>query len=433
MEEVVKFLIKVNTLKEVPRKGWVLRNVKNPEKIADHIFVVSLLSWFLAREANLNIKKVIKIALSHDLCEVYSGDITPDIYYFNLPQDYDSRVKILNKWIRLSIKEKQKAKKEQFIKEKEGLELLIKDLPQELNKEIFIHWLSFEKDVSGEGKFVNQMNRIETLIQSVEYFGSAKGSDMTAWWEWVEEIVDHPVLLEFLNVIHKTFYDEKHTLENKYKNLNGVLKLIKEANKLKKIQRLYWRLFSINDCETVAGHSFSLAILAWTFSILNKDKEKIDEEKFIKMALCHELSAIYTGDTTPYDYILNNRNNTDRDKILKRMIRLSVNEKRSIFENDYKKEKEALTRLVSFLDSKLKNEIIGLWQEYRFKKSKEAKILSQLNIVSILLQGLIYEKRYKNFSSFPLWEWAFEAIDNSFINSLLESIKKVFLQENFLK
>jgi 5'-deoxynucleotidase YfbR-like HD superfamily hydrolase len=150
------------------------------------------------------------------------------------------------------------------------------------------------------------------------------------------------------------------------------------------------------------------------------------------MALCHELSAIYTGDTTPYDYILNN-NSVDKDKILKRMIRLSVSEKRFIFDNDYKKEKDAFTKLVSFLDSKLKNEIIGLWQEYRFKKSKEAKILSQLNIVSILLQGLIYEKRYKNFSSFPLWEWAFEAIDNSFINSLLESIKKVFLQENFLK
>jgi 5'-deoxynucleotidase YfbR-like HD superfamily hydrolase len=115
------------------------------------------------------------------------------------------------------------------------------------------------------------------------------------------------------------------------------------------------------------------------------------------------------------------------------MIRLSVNEKRSIFENDYKKEKEALTRLVSFLDSELKNEILGLWREYRLKKSKEGKILSQLNIVAVLLQGLIYEKRYKNFSSFPLWEWAFETIDNSFINSLLESIKKVFLQKNFLK
>jgi len=432
MEEVVKFLIKVNTLKEVPRKGWVLRNVENPEKIADHIFVVSLLSWFLAREANLNIKKVIKIALSHDLCEVYAGDITPDIYYFNLPQDYDSRIKLLNKWIRLSIEEKQKAKNEQFAREKEGLMLLIKNMPEEIKREIFINWLSFEKDTSGEGKFVNQINRVETLIQSIEYFGSEKGSDITAWWEWAEEIVDHPVLLEFLNVIHKTFYDRKHILENKYKNLTGVLRFIKEANKVKKIQRLYWRLFSIKDCETVAGHSFSLAILAWIFFILNKGKERIDEEKFIKMALCHELSAIYTGDTTPYDYILNN-NSVDKDKILKRMIRLSVSEKRFIFDNDYKKEKDAFTKLVSFLDSKLKNEIIGLWQEYRFKKSKEAKILSQLNIVSILLQGLIYEKRYKNFSSFPLWEWAFEAIDNNFINSLLESIKKVFLQENFLK
>jgi hypothetical protein len=37
-----------------------------------------------------------------------------------------------------------------------------------------------------------------------------------------------------------------------------------------------------------------------------------------------------------------------------------------------------------------------------------------------LLQGLLYEKKDKNFSAAPLWEWAFEVADDPLILELLD-------------
>jgi hypothetical protein len=43
-----------------------------------------------------------------------------------------------------------------------------------------------------------------------------------------------------------------------------------------------------------------------------------------------------------------------------------------------------------------------------------------------LLQGLIYEKRYKEFTAAPLWEWAFENCDDKICVSLMDEMKKKF-------
>ena len=84
MKNALKFLIEANKLKTVPRTGWVLMEVKNPESIADHIFRVTVATWLMAEKANLDVKRAIKIALFHDLCEVYAGDSTPFGYYHGL-------------------------------------------------------------------------------------------------------------------------------------------------------------------------------------------------------------------------------------------------------------------------------------------------------------------------------------------------------------
>ena len=78
------------------------------------------------------------------------------------------------------------------------------------------------------------------------------------------------------------------------------------------------------------------------------------------------------------------------------------------------------------LEPQLKREILQLWKEYRTKSSPEGRFLSQLNVAAVLLQGLIYEKKYKNFSAAPLWEWAFEISDDPLILEFLEEMKKRF-------
>ena len=104
MKEILKFLIEAGKLKKIPRTGFVWLGIKNPETIAGHIFRVAFMNWILAVSAKtkLNTKRIIQISLSHDLCEVYAGDITP--YWGLLPEDKEERQKILKRWIRLDRK-----------------------------------------------------------------------------------------------------------------------------------------------------------------------------------------------------------------------------------------------------------------------------------------------------------------------------------------
>jgi putative hydrolase of HD superfamily len=247
-----------------------------------------------------------------------------------------------------------------------------------------------------------------TLIPAILYFGPEEVSGGTSWWELTEEIVEDELLIEFLKVIQKKFYRKVENYKRN-KKLEAILDFIVEIGKLKGMPRLYWLLRGIKNPETVAGHIFTLAIMAWIFG---KERKDLTQEKLLKMALCHELSAVYTGDTTPYDRILP-KNEKEREEVLKKMIRLSKKEKEWIFLKDYKTEKKALTKLTKKLDPQIRKEILDLWHDYRTRSSPEAKFLGQLNILAVLLQGLLYEKEYPEFSAAPIWEWAFEHCDES--------------------
>lgn len=420
MKETLEFLIKINKLKETPRTGWVLMKVKNPETIAEHIFRLCFSSWFLGRIKNFNEERLIKTALSHDLCEVYAGDKTPFFYWEKLDKSKKEEEKILLKGIRLSKGEKEKRAKIKFENEKKSLLKLLYFLENDLKKEIFTLWMNYEKRTSPLGKFVKQIDRVETLLQSIEYFGKKGGG--TSWWELTEEIVDDDLILEFLEVIQKKFYKKKIKESKKARELESILDFLLKIGKVKRMPRLYWKLREVKSPETVAGHIFTLATMAWIFG---RKKRNLNMEKLLKMALCHELSAVYTGDTTQYDRILP-KNKKERKKVLEKMLRLSKKEKEQISAADYKEEEKAFKKLTKKLSPPLKNEILQLWGEYRKRNSLEASFLSQLNTLSVLFQGLLYETKDQNFTAQPLWEWAFETCEDELTVKLLEELKNKF-------
>lgn len=420
MKDEIEFLIRASKLKEIPRRGWVLRGVKTPETISDHLFRVAIAGWIFGAMAGYNIQKMIEITFFHDLCEVYAGDVTPFFYFIrDLPKDKKKKEEFLKKSVRLSQEEKIKRGREKFNLEKKSLLKLLSFLDLRDKNEIFSHWLDYEKMVSKEGSFSRQLDKVETLLQAIEYFGTKKNSFSNSWWEEIEETVDHPLLLDFLVVIRKKFY-QKTNLNKKEKRLGRVLDFLLEIGKLKRMPRLYWVLRGIKKPETVAGHIFTLTLMAWIFG---RKRPEFNLEKLLKMSLSHELSAVYTGDTTPYDRILPKKEK-ERKKILEKMIRLSKEKKEWIFLADLKREKTAMKKLTRGLFRG--EEIFFLWEEYRKKTSKEARFLAQLNTLSVLLQGLIFEKSNKNFSTSPLWEWAFESCEDPIAIELMESLKKKF-------
>jgi putative hydrolase of HD superfamily len=97
LKDYIKFLKLVGKLKHVKRTGWVLRDVKDPESIASHMYRMSLMPFLLDKDSDIDREKSIKMgeffvsgtvfwgisllpwipALIHDLAESVVGDITP--------------------------------------------------------------------------------------------------------------------------------------------------------------------------------------------------------------------------------------------------------------------------------------------------------------------------------------------------------------------
>lgn len=193
----------------MPRRGWVIRDIKNPESIAEHTFRVAIMAWILADQKNkkLNTEKLLKMALIHDICEVYSGDITP--YDSILPKDKKKRKELLKTWPRFTEEEKKKLAEEKYKKEKAGLEKLIKDLPPRLRNEIKSLWLDYEAGVSPEGRFFKHADRIESFLQAAEYWKDYKNLPLKPYWIQAEELHDDPTLLKFIEQIDKEFHANK--------------------------------------------------------------------------------------------------------------------------------------------------------------------------------------------------------------------------------
>ena len=206
MKEFLNFFVEIGKLKKMPRRGWVINDIKNPESIAEHTFRAAIMAWFLGekKKKKLNIEKIIKIALIHDLCEVYAGDITP--YDPVLPRTKKKRVEMMRTWPRFSAKEKKKIIKEKYKKEKESLEKLISELPPKLKREIKYLWLDYEKGLSPEGRFFRQTDRLENFLQALEYWKKYKKPPQRPWWLWAREFFHDSLLLEFVEEMDKEFH-----------------------------------------------------------------------------------------------------------------------------------------------------------------------------------------------------------------------------------
>jgi len=134
------------------------------------------------------------------------------------------------------------------------------------------------------------------------------------------------------------------------------------AVNLKKIPRQGWiDKLSLERPESVADHTYSLAIMGMIFS----DLENYNTEKILKIILLHDLAESIIGDITP-------------DQISKK--------EKNILEN------KAIKKILAKLPSSLQKQYTLLWQEYQANNSEEVKIVHQLDKLEMALQAKIYSK-----------------------------------------
>ncbi len=141
-----------------------------------------------------------------------------------------------------------------------------------------------------------------------------------------------------------------------------ILDFFKTAANLKKIPRQGWiDKLSIESPESVADHSYSMAIIGMVIS----DLQNYNSEKILKMILLHDLAESKIGDYTP--------------KQLNK-------EKKNKLENN------AFNEIIKNLPDLIKSQYLQIWQEYQENKSPESKIVHQIDKLEMALQAKIYEK-----------------------------------------
>ncbi|MDG6221127.1 MAG: HD domain-containing protein [Candidatus Thermoplasmatota archaeon] len=136
-------------LKRLNRKGWEIRDIPDPESVADHSFRMAFMAMVVGERLGLDSCKMMKMALIHDLGEARIGDITP----------HD----------RVSSSDKRRMEEEAVRSILEGLEGDYLEL-----------WLEFEDGKSPEAKLVKDLDRLEMCLQALEYqelFGDWDGSE----------------------------------------------------------------------------------------------------------------------------------------------------------------------------------------------------------------------------------------------------------------
>ena len=163
--------------------------------------------------------------------------------------------------------------------------------------------------------------------------------------------------------------------------------------KLKKIPRQGWiDKLSINTPESVADHTFSMAMIGMIFS----DLEDYDTEKILKIILLHDLSESVIGDITP-------------EQISK--------------ERKLELENNAMEQILSNLPDILQRQYNELWMEYQLNHSKEAQLVHQIDKLEMALQAKVYSNEGH---SKDMLESFFNTAKNEITDpKLLEIFKKI--------
>ena len=75
-ESLLDLLLELQALDRVPRMGYALRGVSEPESVTEHTFHVAFLVWTLAAQIpSIDTRRALELALVHDLAEVRTGDL----------------------------------------------------------------------------------------------------------------------------------------------------------------------------------------------------------------------------------------------------------------------------------------------------------------------------------------------------------------------
>ncbi len=139
------FLLTTIQSKKIVRTGWKMNDIPDPESVAEHSFQLCVIAMVFADKLGVDRDKLIKMAIIHDLGEIFTGDLV---------------------WSRGNIIDVQKRKEKELLEAK-GMDALFAKLGTlKEYREIFREMIERK---SLEAEVFWQLDKLEMAIQALYY------------------------------------------------------------------------------------------------------------------------------------------------------------------------------------------------------------------------------------------------------------------------
>jgi putative hydrolase of HD superfamily len=147
-------------LKNIKRTGWVMRKIPFPESDADHMHRCAMCALILSQPADprdnyennndmifhptvIDTTRLLRMAVTHDLCEALAGDITPFCDPTVVASKHD--------------------------KEHDAMQAIRRVVGDPLGQELCELWKEYEDQQTAESVYCKDIDKFEMLVQALEY------------------------------------------------------------------------------------------------------------------------------------------------------------------------------------------------------------------------------------------------------------------------
>ena len=168
---VIDFLFGAESLKKVPRQGWIDKmGIRHPESVADHSYMTCLISMILSDMMGLDTCKVVRMAMLHDLAESRIGDMVPD----------------------------QISRHEKKMLENAAMSSMLNMLPRAMRASYKALWDEFQNAKSNESRIVHDADKFEMALQARIYSKTTGTTSAGVFYDSARESIQSKYLQDML-------------------------------------------------------------------------------------------------------------------------------------------------------------------------------------------------------------------------------------------
>lgn len=351
-ETLYKFMQVLETFHAVNRIIWLKSG--RQENDTEHSFFLGMFVILFQNDLprGVNLERLIKMVLIHDLPEIYTGDVFA----------FDTKGRI--------------GKEE---REMDAAKKLFAQLPQDLSEEFLSLFVEFEERKTLESRIARAFDKLQPVVENIL-------SDGRGWWEYdvtfqkIEELeARHLGICDAIDELHGQLMSEvaeKNSTREKEPIVfqrkrhpqlqERIQKIIQFAKTLDAFTAIERQLYvTSGHHENDAEHSWQLAMMVMLFE---KDLPKeLNVFHTIKIVLIHDLVEIISGDVSVFDV----------------KARIGKEER----------EAKAAKKLFAQLPEDLEKEFHNLFAEYEAKQTLEAKVAKAFDKLQPPMQNLFTNGR----------------------------------------